>query len=57
MGHVHCGIAKNRRITGVMKQVTEMEGGTAAVVYIDYKMKLDPIRHRESRAQFYEKRG
>ena len=34
-----------------------MEGGTAAVVYIDYKMKLDPIRHRESSAQFYGKRG
>lgn len=57
MGHIHRSVAQSKRIGEIMTKVKEMECGEGCVAFLDYKMKLEPIRYRESTAQFFGKRG
>lgn len=40
-----------------MKEMKGGEIGAEAVVYIDYKMKLEPVRYTETTTKFYRKKG
>lgn len=51
------GYVQNRRISENMKEGCTTEARTSVVIYMDYNMKFEPVRHRESTAQFYGKKG
>ena len=57
MGHKHRAYLQEKRISEIMCGLSQFEAGTAAVVFIDYKMKLNPIRHRESTFNWYGQKG
>lgn len=57
MGHKMRARVQDARVEATMMEMKKEEPGTSAVVYIDYKMKLEPVRHRETTNQFYGKKG
>lgn len=56
-GHLHRAISKERKIAEYFRHVKEIPARTSAIVIMDYEMKLEQIRYRESSVEFYGKRG
>lgn len=54
MAHIHICVAQTVRIAEILGDIKKREQGTACVAFLDYKMKLEPMRHHEYTAQFFE---
>lgn len=57
MGHVKLSLVQTRRIGEIMEEVQNLSSGTSGVCYMDYKIKVEPVRRLESTTQCFGKHG
>lgn len=57
LGHEHRRAVQDRRIKGVFDEMKKGAPESHAIIVMDYKMKLEPVRWRGSMATFFGQRG
>lgn len=57
LGYVQRCFSQTKRIGEIMSSIRTKSPGESWVTYMDYNMKLEPIRRRESTTKFFGKRG
>lgn len=57
MSHLHRAVVQELRIGEYIDEMRRTETESSAVIILDYKMKLQQVRYRETSVELYGKRG
>lgn len=56
MSHIHCAVVQEGSIGEYIDEVRSNEPACSDVIILDFEMKFEPVRYRETSVEFYDNR-